>query len=69
MSLNQSTPSKFNLLTKREKQVFLLLKSELSNQQIADKLFISEHTVKTHLYSLFKKLDVRSRRQAISLLP
>jgi ATP/maltotriose-dependent transcriptional regulator MalT len=37
----------------------------LSNQEIADKLFVSLNTVKTHSQSLFVKLDVRRRTQAV----
>ena len=37
----------------------------LSNQEIADRLFISLNTVKTHASNLFSKLDVRRRTQAI----
>lgn len=43
-------------LTKREKSVIHLIAQGASNNKIADKLNISDHTVKTHLYSAFKKL-------------
>ncbi|HCE1483784.1 TPA: helix-turn-helix transcriptional regulator, partial [Vibrio parahaemolyticus] len=33
---------------------------------IADSLFVSEHTVKSHLYSIFRKLEVKNRMQAIT---
>lgn len=37
-----------------------------SNVEIADSLFVSEHTVKSHLYNVFKKLNVKNRIQAVS---
>jgi ATP/maltotriose-dependent transcriptional regulator MalT len=37
-----------------------------SNTEIADSLFVSEHTVKSHLYNVFKKLNVKNRLQAVS---
>ncbi|EAB6064295.1 transcriptional regulator CsgD, partial [Salmonella enterica subsp. enterica] len=37
-----------------------------SNNEIARSLFISENTVKTHLYNLFKKIAVKNRTQAVS---
>ena len=53
-----------SLLTDREKEVLAMVASGLNNTQIAEKLFISPHTVKTHLYNLFKKIDVPNRLQA-----
>lgn len=52
-------------LTTREKEVFSLLSEGLTNKQIAQALFISEKTVKSHLNSIFKKLNVRRRFEAI----
>jgi ATP/maltotriose-dependent transcriptional regulator MalT len=37
-----------------------------SNTEIADTLFVSEHTIKSHLYNVFKKLNVKNRLQAVS---
>ena len=48
-------------LTKREKSVIHLIAQGASNNIIADKLNISDHTVKTHLYSAFKKTHSRNR--------
>lgn len=48
-------------LTKREKSVIHLIAQGASNDKIADKLNISDHTVKTHLYSAFKKTQSRNR--------
>lgn len=53
-------------LTARELEVLELLAEGLSNKKIAGELFISEHTVKFHLTSIFAKLDVSSRAGAVS---
>ncbi|MEF1312404.1 response regulator transcription factor [Vibrio mytili] len=55
-------------LTSRERQILSLLAYGISNQQIASKLFVSESTVKSHIYKLYKKLDVHSRHDAIKLV-
>jgi two-component system, NarL family, response regulator LiaR len=52
-------------ISKRELEVLDLMAAGLSNQEIADKLFVSLNTVKTHTSSLFVKLDVKRRTQAI----
>lgn len=52
-------------LSKRELEVLELISSGLSNQGIADKLFVSINTVKTHSSNLFQKLEVSRRTQAI----
>ena len=53
-------------LTKREIEILRLIAEGLSNQQIADTLFLSLHTVKAHTRNIFGKLDVRRRTQAVS---
>ncbi|MBF7053191.1 DNA-binding response regulator [Halomonas sp. KAO] len=53
-------------LTQRELEIIGLLGSGASNMQIADRLFVSEHTVKSHLYNIFKKIDVHNRTQAVN---
>jgi two-component system, NarL family, response regulator LiaR len=52
-------------ISKREYEVLELMAQGLSNQEIADKLFVSLNTVKTHSSNLFMKLDARRRTQAI----
>ena len=52
-------------LSKRQKQLILMLDQGLSNRDIADKLSISEHTVKVHFWRLFRRLGVNSRTQAL----
>jgi LuxR family transcriptional regulator, positive regulator of biofilm formation len=51
-------------LTRREIEVLTLLSIGSSNDDIADKLFISSNTVKTHLYRIFRKIKVPNRFQA-----
>lgn len=52
-------------ISKREYEVLELIAQGLSNQEIADKLFVSVSTVKTHTANIFAKLDARRRTQAI----
>lgn len=54
-----------NKLSKRQKQLIVMLDRGLSNREIADELSISEHTVKVHLWRLFRRLGVKSRTQTI----
>jgi two-component system nitrate/nitrite response regulator NarL len=55
-------------LSARELEVLLLLDDHLGTDQIAKRLFISEHTVRSHVKSLLRKLNVSSRREALELL-
>ena len=55
-------------LSAREVEVLLLLDDHLGTDQIAARLFISEHTVRSHVKSLLRKLGVTSRRQALEAL-
>ena len=52
-------------LSKREYEVLMAIADGLSNKQIADKLFVSESTVKTHVSNIYIKLDVKRRTQAL----
>ena len=52
-------------LSKRQKQLIVLLDRGLSNREIAEELGISEHTVKVHLWRLFRRLGVKSRTQTV----
>jgi DNA-binding CsgD family transcriptional regulator len=52
-------------ISKRELEVLQLMAGGLSNQEIADKLFVSLNTVKTHSSNLFLKLEVSRRTQAV----
>jgi len=66
-SARQKTPGGlFDLLSDREREVLRLMADGLSNQDIAENLFISISTVKTHVGNIFNKLGVNSRTQAIA---
>ena len=52
-------------ISKREYEVLELIAQGLSNQEIADKLFVSTSTVKTHISNIYSKLDARRRTEAI----
>jgi DNA-binding NarL/FixJ family response regulator len=54
-------------LSKRQKQLLVRLDKGMSNRDIAEELQISEHTVKVHLWRLFKLLNVKNRSQASHL--
>ncbi|MFM7026957.1 MAG: LuxR C-terminal-related transcriptional regulator [Limnohabitans sp.] len=61
-AVSANVPTK---LSKRQKQLILMLDQGLSNRDIAEKLNISEHTVKVHFWRLFRRLGVNSRTQAL----
>ena len=62
-----SINSSIEMLSKREFDVLNLISEGLSNQEIADKLFVSLNTVRTHTKNVNLKLDVHSRTQAVSV--
>lgn len=62
-----SQSNSVNSLTSREKDVLLLVTQGESNKSIAEKLVLSEVTVKSHLNRIFKKLNVTNRTQAVLL--
>jgi len=51
-------------LTKRERQILKLIKDGATNADISTSLSVSEHTVKSHLYNVYKKIGVRNRLEA-----
>lgn len=53
------------VITEREEQVLQLLADGLSTPEIAERLFISQKTVKNHLASIYEKIDARDRTQAV----
>ena len=54
-----------NILTTREQEVFSLLVKNYTTKNIADKLFISEKTVRNHISNVMQKLEVESRTSAV----
>ena len=54
-----------NILTTREKEVFSLLVKNYTTKNIADKLYISEKTVRNHKSNVMQKLEVESRTSAV----
>ena len=53
------------ILSRREAEVAMLICQGLSNKQIAEQLFISEKTIKTHVSNILSKLDIKDRMQLI----
>jgi DNA-binding NarL/FixJ family response regulator len=60
-------PEEFDELTTREQEVFRLIANGLSNAEIAQELYISDTTVKTHITHILQKLNLRDRVQAVVL--
>ena len=57
--------ARLDCLTPREKEILRLIARGLSNNELATTLFLSEHTVKTHVRNILAKLDLRDRVQAV----
>jgi two-component system, NarL family, response regulator LiaR len=62
--LNEKEVAKLGL-SKRELEVLQLMAEGFSNGEIAERLFVSLHTIKTHTSNLFEKMDVKRRTQAV----
>ena len=65
-ALNEERLKHFGI-TKRELEILELMAQGMSNREIADKLFVSENTVKTHSSRLFDKLSAKRRTQAVQI--
>lgn len=55
-------------LTKQEERIFMMLARGRSYGYIADELYISTHTVKTHIYHIYRKVDIHSQQELIDLV-
>ena len=62
---DEPVPAASGKLSKRQTQLIAMLDKGMSNRDIATELEISEHTVKVHLWRLFRRLGVKSRTQAL----
>jgi DNA-binding CsgD family transcriptional regulator len=64
-TLSRASAKTLQLLTVREKEVLLLLVTGMNNKLLAERLFISPATIKTHTLSIYQKMDVVNRTSAI----
>ena len=64
--LNEDEVRRLNL-SKRELEVLQLMANGLSNQEIAERLFVSLNTIKTHSAQIFEKMEVKRRTQAVDM--
>lgn len=62
--IEDHAPSEDTTLTAREKQILVMLAGGAANKEIADRLCISPHTVRTHIYNLYAKIKTPNRVQA-----
>ncbi len=65
--LTELDSAKLDTLTSREMEILELISHSMTNEEIADKLFISSKTVKTHLRNIFLKADIKNRVEAALL--
>ena len=65
-TFNEEEARRLNL-SKRELEVLQLMADGLSNQQIAERLFVSLNTIKTHSAQIFEKMEVKRRTQAVDM--
>jgi len=63
--LDQPANDEDRIITKREEEVLQLIADGCSTPQVAERLYISQKTVKNHLASIYQKLDARDRTQAV----
>ncbi len=65
LAVDADLSSRLSRLTDREKEVLVAIARGLNNREISESLFIGSATVKTHVSSIFSKLDIRDRAQAV----
>jgi DNA-binding NarL/FixJ family response regulator len=65
--LSKDKENKYNL-SRRELEILELMSAGYRNKEIAEKLFISSHTVRSHIYNIYEKLHVQSRVEALNKL-
>jgi len=63
-SLSDLSKAKIEMLTRREMEILALISESMTNEEIAQKLFLSTKTVKTHVRNIFEKTNIRSRVEA-----
>jgi DNA-binding NarL/FixJ family response regulator len=63
--LTRETPEEERVVSKREEEVLQLIADGCSTSEVAQRLYISQKTVKNHLASIYEKLDARDRTQAV----
>ena len=68
ISSNASPPKWFTELTRREKEILVLMASGLDNKEISAKLGLGEQTARTHVASIYSKLGVHDRSHAMRLI-
>ena len=64
--LNHAKNPSLEMLTSREQELLQLLAQGLRYKEIADKLYLSTDTVRTHIRNIYRKLEVQSRTEAIN---
>jgi two-component system NarL family response regulator len=67
LTLDDSSESKIDTLTRREKEILVLMSDHKTNQEIAEILYISSGTVRVHIHAILHKLGVSDRKQAIAI--
>lgn len=67
MPVSKETMENISRLTQRELEILKMISKGASNADIAEKLFVKEVTIKTHLNNIYKKLNVENRVQAVLL--
>ena len=63
-SAEPAAPEEQGELSQREKEILLMLAAGATNKDIAEQLFLSLNTVKSHIYNIYRKIDVPNRLQA-----